>query len=68
MSNRTEAVALWLKDPATIWFFKQLRQRFEHYNDEWRNARTLEDLYRLRGKAEVLDFGKSVIDDQDSYD
>ena len=68
VSKRTEEVYLWKQDPTTRWFFDILERRFLHYGDEWRNAQSLEDLYRLRGKAEVLDFGKSILEDPDSYD
>lgn len=68
MAKRTEDVYLWKKDPITIWYLEQLHRRFGAYENEWRRAQSLEDLYRLRGKAEVLDFCNDILEDPDSYD
>ena len=67
MSKMTEEVELWLRNPVTRWFFKQIKDRYEHTNNEWRNASTIEDLFKLRGKVEVLDHIKHVLEFPDDY-
>ncbi len=67
MSQLSEAVEEWRRDPITKWFFKHLKERFSSVYDDWKSVTTLEDLAKLRGKAEVLDHIKTMLDTPDDY-
>ncbi len=67
MSQLSEAVEEWRRESITKWFFKHLKERFPTVNDDWRSITTLEDLAKLRGRAEVLDHIKTMLDTPDDY-
>lgn len=57
----------WLVDPTTIWFMYKIKERFGNVNTDWRHVKTIEELYKLKGNAEVVDLMQSLIKDPDSY-
>lgn len=67
MPNNRDDIVSWSRSSITQSFREVLVRRFGAYDHEWKGATTLEELYRLRGKAEVLDFINTILTEPESY-
>ena len=66
MSNKKDEVDSWARHPTTQWILHAVAKRFDAKG--WRNAVTLEDLYRFKGQMDVVDFIRDVLDEPDNYE
>lgn len=57
----------WSKSPLAEWFFDRLSDKYGNIDTEWRTVATVEDLNFLKGKADVIDYIKSLLTEPESF-
>ena len=61
-------IELWLRDRTTQWFIANLGERYGGVDQQFRNATTIEGIFRLRGIAEVMDVVNGMLKNPETFD